>query len=66
MPAASLGIGLAIYRYWSELGWTSRLALMLGFLSPTLASLGVWWIPPILLWTLWVQVNLNDGHAKLP
>jgi hypothetical protein len=31
---------------------------MLGFFVPTLASLGVWWMPPILLWTLWVQVNL--------
>jgi len=25
---------------------------------PTLAGLGVWWIPPILLWVLWVQVGL--------
>lgn len=59
MPAASLGIGLAIWGHWDSLGWSKRLALMLGFLTPTLASLGVWWIPPILLWTLWVQVGLE-------
>ena len=59
MPAASLGIGLAIYCHWRELGWVRRLGLMLGFLIPTLAGLGVWWIPPILLWTLWVQVGLE-------
>lgn len=64
MPAASLGIGLAIYSYWAELGWTSRLGLMLGFLVPTLAGLGVWWIPPILLWALWVQVGLEEPVAE--
>ena len=58
MPVASLGIGLAIWGYWAELGWGKRLGLLLGFLVPTLAGLGVWWMPPILLWTLWVQVNL--------
>ena len=63
MPAASLGIGLAIWGHWHALAWSKRLALMLGFLSPTLASLGVWWIPPILLWTLWVQVGL-DGRKE--
>ena len=63
MPAASLGIGLAIWRHWDQLGWPSRSALMLGFFVPTLASLGVWWMPPILLWTLWVQVGLSEERA---
>lgn len=63
MPAASLGIGLAIWGHWQALGWSKRLALMLGFLAPTLANLGVWWIPPILLWTLWVQVGL-EGRTE--
>jgi hypothetical protein len=31
---------------------------------PTLASLGVWWMPPILLWTLWVQVGLKEPEAE--
>lgn len=65
MPAASLGIGLAIYHHWGELGWVKRLGLMLGFLAPMLASLGVWWIPPILLWTLWVQVGLPKERSAL-
>ena len=60
MPVASLGIGLAIWGHWSELGWGRRLGLALGFFVPTLASLGVWWIPPILLWALWVQVGLVE------
>ena len=64
MPAASLGIGLAIWRFWGELGWPSRLSLMHGFFVPTLASLGVWWMPPILLWTLWVQVGLKEPEAE--
>ena len=59
MPLASLGIGLAIWGHWDALGWSKRLGLMLGFFAPTLASLGVWWIPPILLWALWVQVGLG-------
>jgi hypothetical protein len=66
MPLASLGIGLAIWAHWSKLGWGKRLGLMLGFLVPTLAGLGVWWIPPILLWTLWVQVNLDENEASAP
>jgi len=64
MPTACLGIGLAIYSHWHVLGWPKRLALMVGFLAPTLASLGVWWIPPILLWTLWVQVGLPNSVAE--
>jgi hypothetical protein len=65
MPTASLGIGLAIWGHWQALGWSKRLALMLGFLAPTLASLGVWWIPPILLWTLWAQVGLEERAAAV-
>ena len=63
MPLVSLGIGLAIWRHWHELGWGRRLGLALGFFVPTLASLGVWWMPPILLWVLWVQVNLPKEQA---
>lgn len=64
MPVASLGIGLAIWGYWGELGWGKRLGLMLGFLVPTLAGLGVWWMPPILLWALWVQVGLPGREQE--
>jgi hypothetical protein len=63
MPLASLGIGLAIWSHWHSLSWHSRLGLALGFFVPTLASLGVWWMPPILLWALWVQVNLPKEQA---
>ena len=63
MPIASLGIGLAIWWHWAELGWVKRLGLTLGFYVPTLAGLGVWWMPPILLWVLWVQVELpSEGE----
>jgi hypothetical protein len=64
MPTASLGIGLAIWSHWNELGWGKRLGLALGFFVPTLASLGVWWMPPILLWALWVQVGLPEKTIK--
>ena len=64
MPVACLGIFLAAQRYWDEIGPLDRLALALGFLSPSIASLGVWWIPPILLWCLWVQVKLPPLEAK--
>ena len=64
MPVASLGIGLAIWGHWNELGWGKRLGLMLGFFVPTLASLGVWWMPPILLWALWVQVGLKEQDQR--
>lgn len=58
MPVACLGIWLAVRRHWDELGPVDRLGLALGFLAPSLARTGIWWIPPILLWCLWVQVKL--------
>ena len=58
MPVACFGIYMAAREHWDRLGTLDRIGLALGFLSPNLANLGVWWIPPILLWCLWVQVKL--------
>jgi hypothetical protein len=58
MPAACLGMFLLARKHWEQLGTFDRLALALGFLCPSIARFGIWWVPPILLWCLWVQVNL--------
>jgi hypothetical protein len=58
MPVACLGIFLTARRHWEEIGTFDRLALALGFLCPSIARFGIWWVPPILLWCLWVQVKL--------
>jgi hypothetical protein len=63
MPVACLGIYLAAERHWAEMKPLDRIPLALGFLSPSIASLGVWWIPPILLWCLWVQIKLPPVEA---
>jgi hypothetical protein len=60
MPVASLGIGLFVYERWHLLGVMERIVLALAFLVPSLASLGVWWMPPILLAALWIQVGHED------
>jgi hypothetical protein len=58
MPVACLGIFLTARRHWDELGPLNRLGLALGFLCPSIARFGIWWVPPLLLWCLWVQVRL--------
>jgi hypothetical protein len=58
MPVACLGIFLLAQKHWDELGTFDRLALALGFLCPSIARFGIWWVPPLLLWCLWVQVKL--------
>nr|WP_277622583.1 glycosyltransferase 87 family protein [Sphingomonas telluris] len=58
MPVACLGFLLGIYSHWETLGTFQRAALAAGFLSPIIVYLGTWWIPPILLWALLVQVRL--------
>jgi hypothetical protein len=57
MPVACLGIGLFAWERWHLLGVMERIVLTLAFLVPSLASLGVWWMPPILLAALWIQVG---------
>ena len=58
MPVACLGFILAIYSHWDMLSRLDRTALIVGFLAPIIVLLGTWWIPPILLWALWVQIRL--------
>src|SRR6202008_944246 len=50
MPVAALGFGLLIFNHWSGMPIRHRLAVVLGFLSPEIAIIGAWWIPPLLLW----------------
>jgi hypothetical protein len=66
MPVACLGIFLAARRHWEQLSTLDRLALALGFLCPSIARFGVWWVPPLLLWCLWVQVKLPSPAAGEP
>lgn len=65
MPVASLGFAIAIYTYWTQLNGYERVALVSGFLTPVIVTIGTWWAPPILLWALWVQVRLpNPEHGR--
>ena len=36
-----------------------RIPVALGFLSPAIAIVGAWWVPPLLLWSLWTQVQYD-------
>ena len=57
LTVVTLGCGIAIFKQWDELPTWRRLALALGFLSPIVAMAGAWWVPPVLLFTLWAQVT---------
>lgn len=63
MPVACLGLSIAIYGCWRTATVPDRIALSGGFLAPVLVFLGTWWIPPLLLWTLWVQTKLAQPVA---
>lgn len=64
MPVAALGFGLLAFNHWGDMPIRHRLPVALGFLSPAIAVIGAWWIPPILLWALWTQVQY-DTDANL-
>lgn len=57
MTVACLGFGLTIFGNWNDMPIKQRIPMALGFLSPVIALIGVWWIPPILLWGLWAQTK---------
>lgn len=57
MTVASLGFGLLIASRWHEMPIRHRIPAALGFLSPVVAIVGAWWVPPILLWALWAQTK---------
>ena len=61
MPVACLGFGLLIHSNWAMMPFHHRLAISLGFMAPVIAFLGVWFVCPILLCALWVQVQYGAG-----
>ena len=61
MPVACLGFGLMLYANWANMPFVHRLPLALAFIAPVIAVGGVWFVPPILLWALWVQVKYDTG-----
>lgn len=63
MPVASLGFGLLVFNHWREMPVSHRIPVALGFLSPAIAITGAWWIPPLLLWSLWIQVKYDAGST---
>lgn len=63
MPAASVGLAIAIYCHWTQLRVINRTALAGAFLVPVIVTVGTWWAPPILLWALSVQVGLPQGAS---
>ncbi|HEY0630342.1 MAG TPA: glycosyltransferase family 87 protein [Sphingomicrobium sp.] len=60
MTVASMGFGLLIASHWQEMPIRHRIPVALGFLSPAIAITGAWWIPPLLLWALWTQVQYPE------
>lgn len=65
MPVASLGFGLLAFGHWHEMPTGHRIPVALGFLSPIVALMGAWWVPPLLLWALWIQIKY-DAASTIP
>lgn len=61
LTVVTLGFGIAIFTQWDELPTWRRIALALGFLSPIVSMAGAWWVPPVLLFTLWAQVTQQES-----
>jgi hypothetical protein len=57
MTVACLGFGLMICSRWQEMPIGHRIPITLGFLAPVICLIGAWWIPPILVWALWIQTK---------
>lgn len=57
MSVACLGLGLMVFTQWHAMPLHHRIPVVLGFLAPVIALIGAWWVPPILLWALWVQTK---------
>lgn len=64
MPVASLGFGLLIFWRWDVMPVRHRIPVALGFLSPAIAITGAWWVPPVLLWSLWTQIKYDFGLSR--
>jgi hypothetical protein len=59
MTVAALGFGLLVFGHWHDMSIRHRIPIAIGFLSPVIAILGAWWIPPLLLWALWAQTKYD-------
>ena len=57
MTVCSLGFGLLVFTQWRSMPVRHRIPVALGFLAPVVAVAGAWWVPPLLLWSLWTQVK---------
>lgn len=64
MPVASLGFGILIFAHWNVMPIRHRIPIALGFLSPAIAIVGAWWVPPLLLWALWTQVQYQPATSR--
>jgi hypothetical protein len=65
MTAASMGFGLAVATHWRAMPVRHRIPMAIGFLSPVIAILGAWWVPPLLIWALWAQINYDIEGARV-
>lgn len=64
MPVACLGFGLIIFNNWHDMPIPHRIPIALGFLSPVISIIGAWWVPPILIWSLWTQSKYGIPARK--
>lgn len=63
MTVACLGLGIVLYVNWAQMPFRHRLPIALAFIAPVIAVAGAWWVPPILLWALWAQVQYECGEV---
>ena len=59
--AQRLLFALLLFANWARMPLRHRLPIGLGFISPVIAVAGVWYVPPILLWALWTQLQYDTG-----
>jgi hypothetical protein len=66
LTVVCLGFGLLIFNHWHRMPVRHRIPVALGFLSPVIAILGVWWMPPIIGCALWAQTKYDVGGVEIP
>jgi hypothetical protein len=62
MTVANLGFAVLIFTRWEDMRLWEKTAACLGFLAPEFTTFGTWFVPPILLAGLYVQVRRLDGR----